>query len=198
MSRIKAFTTSRSPSDFGAEIDLRGELNRMYFGSSQEIAKAHPLLLRRARRNSDNTLVACPCVDELTREPDIDHPCPLCGPYGDGWLWDEEWVEARKVFIRPSNTGFVSRDNWLDVGVANVQATIFYFEYSVTPTLDDRVVEIALDIEGDPIIPYVRNRIYRPETVDGHRSDNGRVEFYSMHCMQKDSIEIPGSPPNVY
>ena len=113
-------------------------------------------------------------------------------------MWDEEWVQVRKVYIRPSNTGFVSRDNYLDIGVANVSAVIFYFEYGIAPTLDDRVIEVAIDAEGDVIVPYVRNRIYRPETVDPHRSDNGRIEFYSMHCMQKDSIEIAGSPPNAY
>ena len=198
MSRVKAFTTDRGTSVFGSEIDLRGEINRMFSGSTQEIAKSHPVLFRRARRNTDGSVVACPCVDEMTREPDIDHPCPVCGPYGDGWLWDEEWVWCRRVYIRPSNTGFVSRDNWLDIGIANVSAIIFYFEYDISPTLDDRVVEVALDVEGEPIVPYVRNRIYRPETVDPHRSDNGRVEFFSMHCMQKDSIEVAGSPPNAY
>ena len=199
MSRVKAFTTDRgSPRAFGAEIDLRGELNRMFFGSTQEVPKAHRVLLRRARRNANGSLVDCNCVDEVTREADVDHPCPICGPYGDGWLWDEEWVSTRRVFIRPSNTGFVSRDNWIDPGVANVQAIIYYFEYDVVPKLDDRIIEMKLGLDGTVTIPYVRNRIYRPETLDAHLGDNGRVEFYSMHCQQKDSIEVAGSPPDDY
>jgi len=190
MNRIRAYETTGRDYTSGGEIDLRGELDRMYSGSSQEIPKGWPALLRRARRDSSGNLVACDCVDPITREPDVDGPCPLCGPYGDGYLWDEEWVTIRRLYIRPSNTGFVSRDVYLDPGVINIQAIVFYLEWDVEPTSADRLVEVRLDTEGDPVIPYIRTRIYRPETVGDHRSDNGRVEFWSMYCMQRDSIEL--------
>ena len=184
MGRIKAFPQSAT---LGAgEIDLRDELSNMFFGSQQEIPKAHNAILRRMRRDSNDQLVPCECRDSIIKEGDIDHKCPFC--LGEHFLWDEEWVSTRRVFLRPSDTQFVGRDQYLDPGLANVQAVVYFFEYSVEPTRFDRVVEMKLNTDGTLYTPYKRLRIYKPENVIAHLSNNGRTEYYSVYCQQKDSI----------
>lgn len=178
------FTTSSS----NGEIDLRGELNRLFFGSAQEVPKAHLVLLRRMRRDSNDLLIICSCRDAITKEADIELPCPFC--LGEGYLWNEEWVSTRRMFLRPTDTVFVGRDQWLGPGVANLEAIVYYMEYTVRPTRFDRIIEMKMNDDGDPVIPYIRKRIYRPDEVVAHSGDNGRIEFYEVRCAQKDSINI--------
>lgn len=190
MSRIKAFPGTTGTASYSGEIDLRGEMQRMFHGSFQEIAKSHKVLLRRARRDSNDNLIACPCVDDITKEPDIDHLCPICGPYGRGYLWDEEWVSCRRVYVRPSSSSMIMREQLAEVGDFNVSAIVYYFEYTVAPRMSDDILEMGLDASGALVVPYVRDRMYKPDFITPFRGDNGRVEFYAAYCMQKDSISI--------
>jgi len=190
LGRISSYPASSGTDTYSGEIDLREELRQMYHGSAQELPKSHLVLLRRARRDNNNKLISCPCVDELTREPDLDVSCPVGGPYCSGYLWDEEWVSVRRVYIRPSNTGFVSRDQYIEPGVLNVNAMVYYIEYNVIPTSVDNIIEMKSGSDGKPIIPYIRQRMYKPESVIDHRGDNGRIEFYTVYCLQSNSINM--------
>ena len=172
------------------EADLRHELNAMFFGDGYEIPKAHRVLLRRMRRNG-NDLIPCECVDPVTREPDIDIQCPFC--LGEGHLWDEEWVWTRSVVVGSSTNKLVFKTQYLGPGHLNSEGTVFFMEYTVQPSWYDRIVELYSDQEGDPAIPYRRHRIYRIQTVQPLRSDNGRIEFYAVWCSQKDAVFVEES-----
>lgn len=192
MSRIVAFPSASGNLPYNGEIDLRGEMFRLFHGSAQESPKSHKVLFRRARRDTNHKLIACSCVDAITREPDIDYNCPYCSPYSDGYLWDEEWVDCRRMFVRPTSTGMVVREQYEGLGEFNVAAVIYWFEVGVVPTMADRVLEMAYNTEGEILIPYVRDRMYRPDFITPFRGDYGRVEYYALYCMQKDSIDIGG------
>lgn len=169
------------------EADLRHELNSMFFGDGYEVAKSNKVLFRRMRR-SGNNLIECPCVDKLTREPDIDIRCEYCR--GEGYLWDEDWISVRSVIVGSSTNKLVFKSQHLAAGELNSEVKVFFVQYSVQPTMYDRIVELYSDREGEPALPYRRHRAYRFQTVQPLRSDHGRIEFYAVWCSQKDAIQI--------
>jgi len=168
------------------EADLRKEVHDMFFGNDYEIAKAHSVLFRRMRRDEDDKLIPCECVDSLTNE--ALPKCPSC--LSEGYLWDETWVKTRKVDVGSTVKKLVLRNMHLAGGVVDVDTVVYYFEYSIHPTWYDRIVEMVHDNEGNPVIPYRRWKIHKPQTVIDLRSDRGRIEFYAVFVSQKNSIQL--------
>jgi hypothetical protein len=172
-------------SSSGKEIDLRDEFNEFLFGSPTEIAKGRPGILRRMRRNDDGDLVVCLCVDEKTGEPDRDTICPYC--WGEGYLWDEEWVTYYKMLVS-SHEGLVRKDQPHKPGVSNIPFVFFYLEYDVTPSRFDKIVEVSLNTAGGISLPYTREAIYPIATSEAFRSDNGRIEYWRV-AVVLDSVK---------
>jgi hypothetical protein len=168
------------------EIDLRLELTRMFHGGPFEIPKARPMILRRMRRDDNNELILAPSVDDLTNEPDLDTYDPYS--QGERYLWDEELVAGRRVVGKSTTAGLANKTRFMEAGELNTWTVVFFLEEHHNPTHYDRIVELALDNEGDPVKPYARRRIYRPQSVVDFRSDNGRVEFWGLFCSEKDAI----------
>jgi len=159
----------------GGEIDLRQEFYEFLYGSPTEVAKGRPAILRRMRRDSDGNLVRCPCVDELTGEPDKDTFCPYC--WGEGSLFDEEWITVYKMLVS-THEGMVRKNQPHEPGVSNIPFVFFYCEYFISPTRQDRIIEVSLDTSGRVVTPIVREAIYTIATPEAFRSDNGRVEYW--------------------
>ena len=65
---------------------------------------------------------------------------------------------------------------------------IFYFRYDEKISYRDKIIELSLDIEGKLLVPYKRETIYRPETIQMFRADNGRVEYIAVYCREESSI----------
>lgn len=170
------------------EADLRKELSGMFHGGVQEVAKSHKAILRRMRRNTDGSLILAPSVDQLTNEPDLDVYDPFA--LGERYLWDEELINTRRVIGSSINIGLYNKVKFLQAGQVDPWTVIFFVEHSVNPTFYDRIVDLALDNEGNMIKPYRRKRIYRPQSVIDYRSDNGRIEFWGIFCSEKDSVLI--------
>lgn len=175
------------PSTSATEVDLRVELDNMFDGTALEIPKARPVLLRRMRKDSEGVLVEAPSVDPLTKEPDLD----VYDPYslGENYLWDEELVDCRKMF-HGSDTSFSNKFIYTGGGQINVQNVVFFLRYDVEPELQDRIIEVALDLEGDVEEPVRRVKAYRPQTIIDYRSDRGRLEYWAVYCSEKDAIKI--------
>ena len=171
-----------------SEIDLRAELDSMFHGGPFEIPKARKAVLRRMRRDTDGSLILAPSVDDLTQEPDMDTYDPFS--LGERYLWDEELIDVRKVTVRSTEAGLADRDKFLSAGILNTQTVLFFLEWNVEPTYYDRIVEIALDANGNAVTPYRRRRIYRAQSVVDYRSDTGRVEFWGIFCSEKDAVLI--------
>ena len=179
------------------EADLRLELRNMFYGSAQEIAKSHQVLLRRMRRDANNALISCPCVDPITKEPDIDIRCEFCA--GEGFFWDEELVACRSVEIGSSNSKLVLQNEHVQPGVISPDLRVFYFEYTVNPSWYDRIIEMKYNLDGTLMTTCganCRHKIYKPQTVRALKSDNGRVEFFAVYCSQKDAISIDSASYN--
>ena len=169
----------------GQEVDLRQELYELLYGSITEVAKGQPGVLRRMRKDDDGNLIACPCVDEKTGEPDRDTICPYC--WGEGYLWDEEWITYYKLLVS-SHEGMVRKNQPYKPGISNTPFVFFYMEYDVVPDSVDRIQEVALDLEGNISLPYTREAIYPIATAEAFRSDNGRIEYWRV-AVVLDSVK---------
>jgi hypothetical protein len=169
--------TSLWPLTGGKEIDLRLEMQRFLFGSAFEEAKGQPGVLRRMRRDDNGDLIPCECINSKTREPDVDVPCEYC--WSEGFLWDEEWVTWYKVQIK-IRQGLPKQQAPSQPGIIEIPMMFFYVQHHVLPTVNDKIVEVELDVDGDVVLPCVRKNIYRIGTAEAFRSDNGRIEYWRI------------------
>lgn len=167
----------------GTEPDMRQELINMFDGKYPEIAKAQTGLLRRMRTDSNNRKIACGCVDSITREPDKDRFCPIC--YGEGFLWDEELLQYYRV-LQSGNTNNALKDKLIEPGLINIPIVVFYIRYDSAIVKEDKVVRIAMDLDGVALTPRYRIAIYRVESVWDYRSDNGKLEYWKVYTHLED------------
>jgi len=165
------------------EIDLREELDGLFF-SDNGIRHGYPVVIRHMRRNG-NDLVKCSCVNPLNNEASL--TCPYC--YGERYLFDEKWYWTISRFSG-SDGGLGARKRYMPSGAIRVDYKIFYFRYDTPIRYSDKIVEIKLDEEGEVLVPYTREVIYSPQTIDKHRSDNGRIEYIAVHCREEDAIRL--------
>lgn len=169
----------------GSEIDLRQEFHDLLYGSATEIAKGRPAILRRMRRDESGNLVRCPCVDSKTNEPDQDTPCQYC--WGEGYLWDEEWVIIYKQVVSSARAAPRLPQEYKP-GVAWIPLEYIYMEYFVNPTRFDKYIEVALDEEGAPVVPYKREAKYNISLPQYLRADNGRIEYWRL-AVNRDTLK---------
>jgi hypothetical protein len=163
-------------------VDLRSEFDNLVLGYQGETPIGRPFLFRRMQRDSSDNLVPCICLHDITQEPSRDFPCLYC--YGSGYLWDEELVTAYKVVASaPGGSNAAINFPKSEPGTMYLPAARFFLSYSVVPKKDDRIVEIELDSEGDPILPYNRIAVFEFMLVKAMRADNGKIEFWSCSAQ---------------
>jgi len=149
----------------------------MLFGYDGEIPIGQSVILRRVRRDASDNPVSCVCRDSITHEPEVDYGCTFC--HGMGYLFDEELVTCYKVVITSLGESSVGSNlKKLQEGESYIPAARFYFPSDVEPSRFDHIVEIALDEEGDPELPYNRLYDYEIVLVRDLRGDYGKIEFW--------------------
>lgn len=188
----------------GTEPDMRQEMINTLDGKFPEVAKKMVTVLRKMRRgtlevvqeNTENAWVSggrsylwipgvgndmlpCSCVDAVTKEPDKDHHCPIC--WGEGFLWDEFFFDSYKVVIK-SEVGNALLEQLRGPGLITGPLVIFYTRYSEPITKQDKIVELILDDEGNPVKPYFRRELYRIGNAIDLRGDHGRLEYWKLDC----------------
>jgi len=170
------------------EIDIRSEFMKTLFGHGAETPKGMPVLVRRLRRNATTLArTRCECVDEFTLEPDLDTVCPFC--LGEGFKWDEEWHTCYKT-IAGSETSLARRETYDKAGTILNETYRFYFFYDVDLLEGDRIVEVRLDVEGKVLEPTTRIIVWKPNTIENKRLDNGRTEYFIASCQNRNAIYI--------
>tara|TARA_Y100000310_G_C20641678_1_gene794302 strand:- start:902 stop:1483 length:582 start_codon:yes stop_codon:yes gene_type:complete len=167
------------------EIDLRTEFDDLILGGATSIPHGRKALIRKMRRDSDNNLTACSCVDSSTGEPDTEAECSFC--LGEGFYWDEVWTVVYSTYVG-ADGGMANRVRALTPGSLRVDYKVFYMKYDTDISYQDKIVELRLDSEGDPVVPYNREAIYKPQTIVEYRSDRGRTEYLAIYCREQDAI----------
>jgi len=171
----------------GTEIDLRSEFEQMMSGSAGEIPKQQKLVFRQMRRDANDELLECSCVSILTKEADTEDQCPFC--FGERYYWNESFVYGYVMHVG-SKGGYTNKRVNMQPGVISAYDKVFYLRYSETITYDDKIIELKLDSEGKPVVPYRRKMIFRPETIMEMRSDYGRIEFIAVYVNENNGIRV--------
>lgn len=165
------------------EIDLRAEFDAIVFGIGDKPRKGWPLIVRRMRRDSAGEKIACVCREKFSGEADPD--CSYC--LGEGYLWDEGWVMGRSQYVGTEG-GLGSRYRKPPPGEVRTDTKLFFLRYDANVKYGDKIIEAKLDQEGNVVVPLVRRAIYKPQTINEQRSDNGRIEFLAIFCLENDAI----------
>lgn len=161
------------------EIDLRKELSNMLFGNKQEIEKAHHVLVRYIRKDAQSRPYACSC--NVAGEGSENPNCIYC--LGEGYYWDEIWKPTIKFEVG-SESAKARRILLENSGSIKGQLTRFYFQHDVNITVQDRIIELKRDSEGNIQKPYVRDITWQIQDIDYKRSDKGRVEYVTAYCSK--------------
>lgn len=176
-------TLTTSSSTSSGEIDLREELDELFFGYESGIRHGYVVVIRNLRRDSTGKPVPCSCLQPITREADPD--CSYC--YGERYLFDENWAWTYSMYTG-SEGGLANKVIYLPPGSVRVDYKLFFFRYDTDIKYGDKIIEMKLDEEGDVIVPYIRESIYLPQTIRKYRSDNGRIEYFGVYCREEDAI----------
>lgn len=174
-----------NPGPVRGEIDLREELDELFFGYDSGIRHGYNCLIRRPRRDSKGIPIPCTCRTDFNREPDPD--CSYC--LGEGYNWDEEWAWTYSTYSG-ADSGLSNRVTYMPPGSIRVDYKIFYFRYDTSMRYGDKIVEVKLDTEGNITLPFVRESIYTPQTINRHRSDNSRIEYITVYCREGDALRL--------
>lgn len=173
------------------EPDMRQEMNNTLDGRFPEIAKGQQHVFRKMRLDANGNLIKCPCVDVLTGESDKDTYCPIC--MGEGNIWDEKFFAAYKVVLK-SDVGNAQREFLIGPGIINIPIVVFYTREALDFSINDKIVEVIRDHEGNPVQPYRRSFVYRIDAAIDLRSDLGRIEYWKLTCYteQRKFLNGPG------
>lgn len=163
-------------------VDLRQEFNTILYGDSSNTRQGWPHIIRNMRRNVDGSAIKCTCYSELNGA--ASPGCVYC--LGEGFLWDEHWIISRSEYL--GSGGLSSKYRISPPGEIRADMKVFYFRYDTNILYGDKIIEVKLDEEGNYISPIVRVAIYRPETIRELRGNNGRIEFITVFCLEKDAI----------
>jgi hypothetical protein len=159
------------------EISMRDELEATFDGTALEISKKQPCLIRRMRLDSAGKKIPCVCVDPTTKEAEKDRLCPIC--LAEGFIWDEIDADMYKVLLNP-------REVLQPSGLSNTPTVIFYMRYSTDVLRHDKVIELVLDIEGNPVQPRQRRNVFRIQHIEIFRLDDARVEYLKLFTFKED------------
>ena len=170
-----------SPARARSEIDLRDEMKLMLEGNDVYPRRGHWVILRRMDKKKP-----CTCYNRVGQdgekysldkskynEPEL--RCKICN--GEGWLYSDELYLARRRLVAPV-IGLAGSEQMTDIGFMNVQYIVFYFQHYVNPSRGDKIIEIALDDNANPIRPFVQKEIYRIAVAEPFRDQNGRIEYW--------------------
>ena len=169
----------------GAEIDLRVELDELFFGYKSGIRHGYLCLIQHLRRDERNKPIACTCLDPLTKEADPD--CSYCASVG--YLFDEQWYWTYSTY-GGADGGLINRNTWMPPGAVRVDFKVFYFRYDVPIFYGDKIVEVKMDTEGNIVTPVVRSVLYSPQTINKLRADNSRIEYITVYCREESALRL--------
>ena len=151
----------------GLEIDLRQEIYNTLHGSIDEIKKGRIGLIRIMNRDSNGDPIRCPCRDKQTDDGNRDSYCRFC--LGANYIWTEY-----PVLYYKNEDSYKENEGFL-----------FYLEYNNTISDIDYIVTVKLNSSGEPIIPAVRDKVYKINFASEERSDNGRIEFWQIRAKEE-------------
>lgn len=149
-------------------IDIRAELKDLFNGSPTSIGFAFEVIVRHVNKTQ-----RCPCWDHVKKEADAS--CERC--LGKGWLvYDKVYRAIKRKYIGKEE---------LDApGLYEIDSTLFFFEYTVSLSESDTIIEVETDDSGKilPKVKYLKKHSIKD--VEPLRGNNGRVEFIKVFASK--------------
>jgi hypothetical protein len=179
VSANRFYRMDKIPKSKRKEIDLRKEFGQTLDGSVYEIPKAFTVMLRQFRRNENGYRVPCSC--NVAKEGQMHQKCSVC--LGEGYLWDEHYIETFKVEIG-SDQEKAGASLLTEIGRTKKQFCKFYVQSTHKIDYEDKVIELALNPEGDVAKPERRHITWTINTLNEKRGDNGRLEYIILYCRK--------------
>lgn len=121
-----------------------------------------------------NKRTRCRCYNKRTK--DGSSKCKICG--GTGKVSIIEKVKG--IYQNYDETGF---ERMTELGLSSSNTVIFYFDISVVPTVNDRIILVAYDRSTQTPIPVNISKSMIIISVDPIRGESGRIEVYK--CFAK-------------
>lgn len=167
------------------EIDLRENFDNLVFGKNGNTPHNHLVLLRKRKLDSNNNFIKCNCVNNISKEANSESNCQFC--LGEGYIWKETFYRCYSTLLG-ADGGKANRTRRIMGGSIRTDYKIFYFKFDTKISYKDKIVELRLDNEGNVSVPYQRDAIYKPETIQEYRADNGRLEYIVVYAREESSI----------
>jgi hypothetical protein len=162
---------------------MRQELINLFDGKTPEIPKARVGLLRTMRRQPNGIdLIPCDCNDIITKEGSKDYFCPIC--LSEGFQWDEHFIQFYRIIVG-RDVRHALGDSLADPGLINVPLEVFYIRYDTTISRGDKIAELVLDLEGNPVQPMQRWKMYRFTEVYDYRLDHAKMEYWKAFAYRE-------------
>jgi hypothetical protein len=164
---------------FDSDISLRYELKELLAG------RGHKVIFRKV------TDRICPNYDPSLRE-EHDSNCPYC--MGTKHMYQDYMVLAR--YRMAVDVEAQARERRQEIGYTGQGKFVYYLEAIfksphtgvsdlLKPTRADYILEIELDDDGRPIRAIRTKRMLNIQFVQELRDNNGRIEFYAVHCAER-------------
>ena len=118
----------------------------------------------------------CSCMDSALGEPG--RACDDC--LGTGRAYVDRLIKIRKSKTLQINQA-IGSERSSPIGNVNAFDVLMYTSYTVKPTQQDFILEIALDSKTrEPNIPIKIVQVYNVIDIQDNRDQGGRVEYYSI------------------
>ena len=168
-----------------SEIDLRKSFDKLVFAKGGGTPHNHLVLLRKRKQDNSGKDIQCNCVENITKEANSETNCNFC--LGEGYIWKEKFHRCYSTMVG-ADGGKANRLRRIMAGGIRTDYKIFYFKFDTKISYKDKIIELRLDNEGNLSLPYQRDTIYVPETIQEYRSDYGRLEYIAVYAREQSSI----------
>ena len=176
-----------------SELNLRQQMRILLAGNEYYPRRGHWVLFRRMDHKQ-----RCNCWNQVDtgdkkyindnskyNEPKLD--CPIC--HGEGWVYQDEPVLMRRRLVTPP-VGLADGQNMTPIGFMTVNYIVYYMEYYINPKKDDKIIEVVLDDNGNPVKPFKFRELYKIAVAEPLRDEGGRIEYW--RCAVKELVTQDG------
>ena len=117
----------------------------------------------------------CPYYD-LSLKQCTKRMCEFCS--GTGFVYQDYLLKTYRKLGFNLEAG-PDRELWAPIGLLGPHRNVFYFEYDVKPLLTDRIIEVTLNEDGEPVLAYNIEKVFDITSVHAYREKKGRIEYYA-------------------
>ena len=167
---LKINPSRRRPQPASAPVvdGLREEIRYLFHGDSQVKGKSFKVMLLKVDKRQRAF-----SYSELKREAGGQDR--LAG--GSVWPQYSKWESTVK-------NKYIGKELPADMGMFDLNTTLFFFEYDVKLSEEDEIIEVLTDDHGEPVSPVQYIEKYSIKDIETLRFEDGRAEFHKVYAAK--------------